>query len=306
MRPTPDPAADPGVARRSGRRGAPSSVSVVIPTLNGARHLGTQLRALAGQDFAGPFEVVIADNGSTDATGAIAAAWKGRLDVRVVDAGAKRSIGYATNAGVRAATGELIACTDQDDVVTRGWLTALVRSARDGDLVGGPNALDLLNTPRTRRTRPKTKGPQPHRFGGFLPALSTNSFAIWRDVYDVLGGFRDDYGPGSDVELCWRAQIAGFSLGYSTDAVVEYRLRTTIREIVHQRFEYGRANTQLFNDFHHLGMPRQVWLGVGSWILVGLRTPSVLLPGWRERWFGDLALRLGRMRGSVTYRCIYL
>ncbi len=54
-------------------------VSVVIPALNTAEHLESQLSALAAQDYAGVWEVVVADNGSIDSTASVAGAWVNRL-----------------------------------------------------------------------------------------------------------------------------------------------------------------------------------------------------------------------------------
>jgi GT2 family glycosyltransferase len=279
---------------------------VVIPTFNGAHHLDEQLAALAGQDYPEPFDVVLADNGSTDATLEIARRWAGRVKLTVTDASAQHTIGYATNMGVRATRSQLIAFTDQDDVVPSQWLTALVRGAREADLTGGPSATGAINSRRTLRSRPTQRASTgPEVFAGFLPTLWTNSLAVWRDVYDDLGGFSDEYATGSDVDLCWRAQLAGYRLGFAPEASVQYRLRSTTSGVMTQRFNYGRSNVQLFRDFHPHGMPRQLWRGAGSWILMVVRIPYLLLPGWRSRWLGDLALRLGRLRGSIEYHCFY-
>ena len=55
------------------------------PARNAARWLPQQLAALAAQDVPGPWEVVWADNGSCDATRQLAASWRDRLPLRVVD-----------------------------------------------------------------------------------------------------------------------------------------------------------------------------------------------------------------------------
>src|SRR5206468_3683315 len=62
------------MAIRERRHPVPDLVSVIIPVRNGAATLGSQLRALAAQTYPGLWEIVIADNGSTDATAAIAEA----------------------------------------------------------------------------------------------------------------------------------------------------------------------------------------------------------------------------------------
>ena len=64
----------------------PPALSVVIPCLNGAATLGVQLAALARQEWSEPWEVLLADNGSTDGSAELALGYRDRLPgVRVVD-----------------------------------------------------------------------------------------------------------------------------------------------------------------------------------------------------------------------------
>ncbi|WP_129336974.1 glycosyltransferase family 2 protein [Cellulomonas endophytica] len=103
--------------------GAPAvRCSVVVPVRDGAATLGRQLRALVAQSAPVPFEVVVADNGSTDGTAAVAAAFAPL--VRVVDASAGVGVNVARTAGVAASTGELVLLCDADDLVHPGWVAA--------------------------------------------------------------------------------------------------------------------------------------------------------------------------------------
>src|SRR4051812_33344836 len=120
------------------RHPAPKLVSVVVPVRNGADTLSGQLRGLAGQTYAGEWEVVVADNGSTDSTRAIAELWRPELPhLRVVDAGASGGPAAARNRGAAAAEGEFLAFCDADDIVTPDWLASLVEAGLDHDIVTG-------------------------------------------------------------------------------------------------------------------------------------------------------------------------
>ena len=79
------------------------AASVIIPCRDSTGTLGLQLEALARQVDAPAFEVVIADNGSSDGLEAFLDAWRPRLTLRRVDAGAVPGAAYARNVGIAAA-----------------------------------------------------------------------------------------------------------------------------------------------------------------------------------------------------------
>ena len=100
-------------------------ISVIIPVRNGMPVLEEQLRALQAQRCDEPWEVVIADNGSTDDSLAFARDWAScHPNVVVVDASGLAGTSAARNAGVEVSHGEYLAFCDADDVVLAGWLHA--------------------------------------------------------------------------------------------------------------------------------------------------------------------------------------
>src|SRR4051812_10229895 len=101
-------------------------LSVVIPCLNGVPTLRETLEALARQKWDHPWEVVYADNGSTDGSIELAETFRGRIpNLRFVDASIRRGQPFALNTGAHAARGESIAFTDADDQVADGWVAAM-------------------------------------------------------------------------------------------------------------------------------------------------------------------------------------
>jgi glycosyltransferase involved in cell wall biosynthesis len=96
-------------------------ISVVIACLNEVHTLGEQLDALSRQQWH-DWEVIIADNGSTDGTQELARSFADRLNITVLDASDEPGSGYARNEGARAASGDALLFPDADDVVADDWL----------------------------------------------------------------------------------------------------------------------------------------------------------------------------------------
>jgi len=105
-------------------------VSVIVPVLNEREAVGPLVEALLGQTFA-PDEIVIADGGSDDGTRELLEELSDRHPrLRVVDG--PGGIAGNRNAAIRAASGEVIACTDAGCLPDPGWLEALVRPFEAG------------------------------------------------------------------------------------------------------------------------------------------------------------------------------
>ena len=109
--------------------GAPRAVtpelSVVIPVRDAAATIEDQIDALLGQEWDRPWELVVVDNGSHDATQTIVERYADRDDrVRLVDASDRPGVAHCRNVGIRAARADAIAMCDADDVVAPGWLRA--------------------------------------------------------------------------------------------------------------------------------------------------------------------------------------
>lgn len=93
-------------------------ISIVIPACNEEKYLPECLVSLQRQDYSGDYEIIVADNGSTDKTAVIA----GNLGVKVISCFEKKSVVYARQTGAEAAKGEIIVQADADTIYPKDWL----------------------------------------------------------------------------------------------------------------------------------------------------------------------------------------
>jgi glycosyltransferase involved in cell wall biosynthesis len=274
--------------------------SVVIPARNAAQTLGEQLDAFVSQRVEFPWELIVVDNGSEDATAAVAAAYASRLPLRVVSGGGRLVANHARNVGVGVATGRHILLCDADDVVGPDWVRLMRAVLLDAELVGGP----LERHPTSTSGGVPDPATPAH---WFLRRPFGANCGFRRDVWDALGGFDETYREGGDTEFFWRAQLAGYQLVYAGKAVVRYRLRSTIGKRCRKTYRTAQACAQLYRQFRRHGMGRPSARAVlGRWMQLVLTAPrAVISREHRYAWLSNAAWRAGCVVGSVRYRVFY-
>ena len=110
--------------------------------------------------------------------------------------------------------------------------------------------------------------------------------AFRREALQSVGGFDPQFRvAGDDVDMCWRLQEYGWTLGFSPAAVVTHRRRGSLRSYLRQQFEYGKAEALLekkwpakYNRSGHLE-----WAGS----LYGGSSPSMLDFRYAPDWLGS-------------------
>jgi glycosyltransferase involved in cell wall biosynthesis len=287
----------------------PRMVSVVIPARNAAATISSQLQALSRQDYRGVWEVIVADNASTDDTASAAASWASGLPrLQVVCAASRPGINHARNVGARAARGDIIVFCDADDMAAPGWLRKMVEAIGSADVVGGRTDCTALNSARTRAWRAPLPDDRLPDIFGFLPYATGASLGVRTKVLQALGGFNEEYaGGGDDVEFCWRAQLASYTIGHAPDAVMFYRLRNRLLPLAKQGYGYGKSDAHLYRDFRPQGLPPfGVKAGISSWGRLLRRLPELASHDRAGAWVFGAAWRCGRLMGSLRYRVMCL
>jgi glycosyltransferase involved in cell wall biosynthesis len=290
-----------------------TGISVIIPCYNAGAGLDRQLGALASQDWDGPWEVIVADNGSDDGSADLARGWADRLPIRVVDASDRRGASHARNVGAAAAHHPSLVWVDADDRVTAGWLRRMAESAQHADVF----CSSYVHDETTLGADARSSGAP--RSGGLAGRLSDRGFldavggcegiGVRRTVFDEAGGFIEDMLWGSeDTAFCWTIQLAGHELRRVPGAGIEVSGRATIAGLVRQQVAWGIGSVDLYRRFRDRGAPRSNTLGaLARWVILLVSAPVALVrPGYRWRWLGTLARRWGRLQGSMRFRVRFL
>jgi GT2 family glycosyltransferase len=260
-------------------------VSVVVCAYNAERTMDPCLASLAVLDYP-DYEVIVVNDGSRDRTRQIAESYD---YCRIINQ-PNKGLSAARNVGAEAATGEIVAYTDSDCVADPDWLTYLVAKMEASDLAacGGPNF-----PPPEDNLVPAAVAVAP---GGPTHVLISDevaehiagcNMAFRREVLQQLGGFDPIYrAAGDDVDICWRFQDAGYTIGFSPAAMVWHYRRNTVAAYCAQQRGYGKAEALVYSKhpfrFNLFGQAK--WLG---------------------RIYGDLSTSLLLSRRPVIYSGVF-
>jgi O-antigen biosynthesis protein len=218
-------------------------ISVVVCSHNGAATLEETCQGLRVLDYP-CYEVIVVDDGSTDATADIAR----RHGFRVIST-KNRGLSSARNTGLEAASGEIVAYLDDDAYPDHHWLTYLAQAFRMGDYVGvgGPN-LSPPDDGTVAACVARAPGNPVHvlisdREAEHIPGCNCS---FRKDALEAIGGFDPRFRvAGDDVDVCWRLRECGWQLGFNPAALVWHHRRGSLRAYWKQQRGYGRAEALL-------------------------------------------------------------
>lgn len=237
-------------------------VSVVICAYNAERTMDSCLASLKELNYPN-YEVIVVNDGSTDSTLEITE----RYDYVRLISQENKGLSAARNVGIAAATGEIVAFTDSDCMADPDWLTYLVAKFLSSGLaaVGGPNLSPPEDSlvPACVAVSP---GVPTHVLLSDEVAehIAGCNMAFRREVLQEIDGFDRQYrAAGDDVDICWRLQDKGYTIGFSPAAIVWHFRRNTVDAYLKQQRGYGKAEALVYfkhpNRFNLLGQPS--WAG---------------------------------------------
>jgi glycosyltransferase involved in cell wall biosynthesis len=220
-------------------------ISVVIVTYNRSSLLKNCLNSILSQKNCGPFEIIVVDNHSSEATtDLIRDDFPGR--VKLIPTGSRVSLVKAKELGINGSSGEMIAFTDDDCVVSGNWLKEIEGSLMRNDLAGGvtlPGDVHLpcwwkgsLNWLIGINTSPGFK---------FLPLGSNVAFR--RQVLDRIKtntSVKELLPYGEDNDRIQKARAAGFSMGINKNMIVYHQIpgqKLTFRYLLKRSYTEGKC-----------------------------------------------------------------
>ncbi len=286
-------------------------VSVVICTLNGAKRLARCLTAVRNQSLGRNFQLIVVDDGSTDHSAEVAAAF----DAEVIRHETNRGVAAARNTGLDAARAPIVASLDDDCEAEPDWLERLLAGLVDGVAgVGGsvlpapsdgyfggylernnplaPLEIDLASNTRIvyrflryllRNARPAPLGERP------VHAFATANAAFRLTVLRDLGGFDENFcggEGGEDIDLCLRIgdKYGPGALRFEPSAIIHHHFNTSARALFSRWRFYGMGAARLYckrNDLPPTVFPFPVLFAgllVWSWRRPARLVATLLLP----------------------------
>jgi GT2 family glycosyltransferase len=279
------------------------TASIIIPHLNGRHHLPTCLTSLHQQTWH-DFEVLLVDNGSTDGTQEYVR--QQFPEVKLLEL--ERNYGFtgACNAGWRAASGEFIILLNNDTEVEPNWLAAIVDAFQRRPDVGIVASKMLLFDRRDHFHTagdfyrldgiPGNRGVWQEDVGQYdveeeVFGACGGSSAYRRQLLDEIGFLDDDFFFScEDVDVSWRAHLAGWKVLYVPTAVVYHKLKATGGDVTGSYYD-GRNFLYLIWKNYPASLLRQNWRLV---LKAQLNITQEALRHWRG------AAARARLRGQIA------
>jgi glycosyltransferase involved in cell wall biosynthesis len=281
-------------------------LSVVIPCLNAAETIGSQLDALRRQEWDEPWELIIADNGSTDATvSVIKANAYGLPSMQVIDASDRRGPAHARNVGASFANGEFLAFCDADDEVGPGWVAALGRALCDYDFVASRLDIAKLNPAWIGGTlkNPQAKGLQKVAYPPYLPHAGGSGLGVKRALHEQVGGFDESLPRLEDTDYCFRIQRHGVELKFVADAVVHVRYSRNPASLFRQARLWAEYNELMYRRYGGGARLARPWATyVQTWRDLIFCVPRTFHKETRSAWMKTLGTQIGLLQGAIRFR----
>jgi GT2 family glycosyltransferase len=288
------------------------SISVVIVNWNGQHLLDACLASLQRQSRP-PTEVILVDNGSTDES--VAFVQSRYLAVRVIRLSSNRGFAAGCNTALRVATGALIATLNNDAVADERWLESLAKrlqGRRDVGMVASkmlrhdtPTFIDstgiCLDSTAVAWDRRVGEAADSANRPAEIFGPCAGAAMYRRELFADIGEFDEDFFMYlEDVDLAWRARLAGWRCLYAPDAIVyHWHSATAVENSPFKLFHLARNRVWTIAKNYpapdlYLHLPAIVLFDVAA-VLSSLIQPRPGLVG-AER----LVSLRGRLRGLIS------
>jgi len=224
------------------------TVSVIIPVYNDAEGLSDTLSSLVIQDYEN-YEIIVADNGSSDDTLEIAKNFQEKYPdiVKIVIEDKIQSSYAARNKGILSSNGETIAFIDADMIVEKNWLSKVVKKIEEGEIdYMGCNVeifsekediFSLYNKITEFHIEEDIKE---------LHFSPTCCLVVRRRVFEEVELFDSRLISSGDLEFGNRVHNSEkYKMEYASNITMKHPARSSVKSLVKKMFRIGRGNKQL-------------------------------------------------------------
>jgi GT2 family glycosyltransferase len=215
------------------------SISIIIPTFNGASRIGNCLDALLKQTPGRDVDILVVNDGSTDNTAEVVRGYPG---VRLIN---QRNAGPAAarNRGALEARGMLLLFTDDDCVPMAGWLNAMIEPFDDPEVVG---AKGIYRTHQKRLAARFVQIEYEDRYRlmahlDCIDFIDTYSAAFRRDRFLEMAGYDTSFpvACAEDVELSYRMSAQGWKMKFAPAAIVYHTHPATFTQYLKKKYKFA-------------------------------------------------------------------
>jgi glycosyltransferase involved in cell wall biosynthesis len=215
------------------------SVSIIIPTFNGATRIGNCLDALLQQAPGRDVEILVVNDGSTDNTADVVARYSSVRLITQANAGPAA----ARNRGALEARGTIILFTDDDCVPMREWLAAMIKPFND------PNVVGVKGVYRTHQRRLVARFVQIEYEDKYrlmsdvscIDFIDTYSAGFRRDRFLEMNGYDTSFplACAEDVELSYRMSARDWTMKFVPAAIVYHTHPDRLWWYLHKKYKFA-------------------------------------------------------------------
>ncbi len=250
-------------ARGRSSNAATPSAAVIVPCWNEAATVAATCDSLLALEYPNEkLEIILVDDGSTDATPQAMARFASHPQVRIIrkENGGKHT---ALNAGIAATRADIVGCLDADSFVEPNALREIVACFDNPRVVATTAAMSIHRPENILQHMQNAE----YAFGITLRHafasinglyVTPGPFSFYRrEIVEKLGGFR--YGhQAEDMEMALRIQRAGYEIGNAPRACVYTKAPSTILKLVQQRTRWTSGFLRnVLNEYRHLMFSRR-------------------------------------------------